>query len=81
MGHDDLEFVWSNLRPTDPKDQAAILDIYVKDGIYTLNEARDTVGLPPVPGGDQPMFLTSQGPVWLDVAGPVEQSRTQSADN
>jgi HK97 family phage portal protein len=75
MGHADLEFVWSNLRPTDPKDQAAILDIYVKDGIYTLNEARDVVGLPPVPGGDEPMVLTSQGPVRLDVAAAAKQRR------
>ena len=55
MGHPDLEFVWSDVRPTDPKDQASILDIYVKDGVFTLNEARDTLGLAPVQGGDQPM--------------------------
>jgi HK97 family phage portal protein len=65
MGHADLEFVWSNVRPSDAKDQASILDIYVKDGVYTLNEARDILGLPPVKGGDQPVFQTSQGPVPL----------------
>lgn len=68
MGYTDLEFVWSDVRSTDPKDQASILDIYVKDGIFTLNEARDTLGLAPVEGGDQPMFQTAQGPVALDVA-------------
>ena len=68
MGHTDLEFVWSDVRSTDPKDQASILDIYVKDGIFTLNEARDTLGLAPIEGGDQPMFQTAQGPVALDVA-------------
>jgi hypothetical protein len=31
MGHADLEFVWSDVRSTDPKDQAAILGIYVRD--------------------------------------------------
>ena len=65
MGHADLEFVWSGARPTDPKDQASILDIYVKDGIYTLNEARDILGLPPTEGGDQPIFLTPTGPIPL----------------
>jgi HK97 family phage portal protein len=67
MGHSDLEFVWSGVRPTNPKDQAAILDIYVKDGVYSLNEARDALGLPPVEGGDQLMFQTSRGPVPLSL--------------
>ena len=63
MGHSDLEFAWSDMRPTDPKDQSVILTSYVKDGIFTLNEARDVLGLDPVEGGDAPMFLTAQGPV------------------
>ncbi len=62
MGHADLEFIWSDVRSNDPKDQAAILDIYVKDGVYTLNEARDLLGLAPVEGGDQTLFQTARGP-------------------
>ncbi|MGH7029750.1 MAG: phage portal protein, partial [Stellaceae bacterium] len=62
MGHADLEFIWSDVRSNDPKDQASILDIYVKDGVYTLNEARDLLGLPPVEGGDQTLFQTARGP-------------------
>jgi HK97 family phage portal protein len=69
MGHPDLEFVWSDVRPADPKDQATILGSYVRDGIYTLNEARDVLGLDPVEGGAEPMFLTPQGPVPLRSAG------------
>ena len=65
MGHSDLEFAWSNLRPTDPKDQSAILTSYVRDGIFTVNEARDALSLDPVEGGDAPMFLTAQGPIRL----------------
>ena len=65
IGHSDLEFAWSDVRPTDPKDQSVILTSYVKDGIFTLNEARDVLGLDPVDGGDAPMFLTAQGPVLL----------------
>ncbi len=68
MGHADLEFIWSDVRSVDPKDQAAILDIYVKDGVYTLNEARDVLGLAPVEGGDEPMFQTPQGPIALRAA-------------
>ena len=75
MGHVDLEFAWSNSRPTDPKDQATILGAYVKDGIYTLNEARDILGMSPVAGGDESMFLTAQGPVLLSNADKENRSR------
>ena len=71
MGHRDLEFAWSDVRPTDPTDQATILGNYVKDGIYTLNEARDILGLSPVEGGEEPMFLTPQGPILLRNAGEL----------
>ena len=77
MGHTDLEFAWSDVRPTDPNDQAAVLTGYVKDGIYTLNEARDILGLDPIEGGDEPMFLTAQGPVTLrDALAPKTDTRT-----
>ena len=73
MGQADLEFAWSNARPTDPTDQAKMIDIYVRDGIYTVNEARDLLGLLPVAGGERPMFQTSQGPMRLDVRRrPIE---------
>jgi HK97 family phage portal protein len=74
MGHADLEFAWANARPTNPKDQASILDTYVKDGLYTLNEARDVLGLAPVEGGDRPMLQTAHGPVPLN---PVPKSGTE----
>jgi HK97 family phage portal protein len=72
MGHTDLEFNWSDVRSTDPKDQASILDIYIKDGIFTLNEARHTLGLAPFEGGDQTMFETTQGPAALRVGLPAK---------
>jgi hypothetical protein len=78
MGQIDLEFAWSNSPPTDPKDQATILSGYVQDGIYTLNEARDILGMSPVAGGDEPMFLTAQGPVLLSDTGG--ENRNGSAD-
>ena len=77
MGHTDLEFAWSDVQPTDPKDQSVILTNYVKDGIFTLNEARDVLGLDPVEGGDVPMFVTAQGPVQLgDPIMPKTETRT-----
>lgn len=60
MGHPDLEFVWSDLPLSNAKDLAAILDIYVKDGIYLVNEARDRLGLPPIEGRDQVLSRTSR---------------------
>jgi len=67
IGEPDLEFVWADLQPADPAEQAKILDIYVRDGIYAVNEARDILGLGPVPGGDTPMVYGTMGAVPLAV--------------
>ena len=63
MGQADLEFVWSDLRPADPEEQAKILDIYVKDGIYTFNEARDILGLGSGRGRRRANVPDRKGPV------------------
>jgi HK97 family phage portal protein len=82
MGHADLEFAWCDARPADPKDQAAILTGYVQNGIYAINEARDVLGLDAVPCGDEPMFLTAQGPVLLrDAAASKETTGGQVITN
>lgn len=65
MGHQDLEFNWQELNETDPQVQATILTEYVKFGINSPNEARDTLGLEPVEGGDDPMLVLATGPVLL----------------
>ncbi len=52
MGHSDLEFAWIDLRPADPAEQARMLDIYVRNGVYTINEARGILGFGPIAGGD-----------------------------
>ena len=51
MGHADLEFAWIDQRPANPAEQATMLDTYVRDGIYTIDEARAVLGLEPVSGG------------------------------
>ena len=51
MGEADLEFAWSDLRAGDPLAQAKVLDTYVRDGIYTLDEAREVLGLGPLTNG------------------------------
>ncbi len=70
LGQFDLEFAWADLRPAAPAEQAAILDLYVKSGIYAINEARDILGLAPVPGGERPTIHAAGGPVPL-VAPPA----------
>ena len=57
MGHPDLEFAWHDLHPADPAEQSKILDLYVRAGIYTVNEARAVLGLSPIPGGERPVSL------------------------
>jgi HK97 family phage portal protein len=61
MGEADLEFAWIDLRPADPAEQAKLLDLYVRGGIYTINEARDVLGFDPVPGGETPLVFTQTG--------------------
>ena len=65
LGHPDLEFAWGDLTPADPAAQAKIIDTYIRDGVYAVNEARNLLGLDPVPGGDQPMIYGTQGAVPL----------------
>ena len=72
MGHADLEFGWVDLRPADPAEQAKMLDIYVRNGIYAVNEARDILGFDPVAGGELPMVYGSEGPVSL--AAPASRA-------
>ncbi|HYM71596.1 MAG TPA: phage portal protein [Stellaceae bacterium] len=63
IGEPDLEFVWGDLRPADPSEQAKVLEVYVRNGIYAVNEARRLLGLAPVPGGDIPMVYGNSGAV------------------
>jgi hypothetical protein len=82
MGEGDLEFVWSDDRSADPAAQAKIIDTYVRGGIYAINEARDLLGLPPVPGGNVPMIYGTQGAVSLGVAimAPAEVRRRANGE-
>jgi HK97 family phage portal protein len=71
MGHDDLEFVWADQKPINALEQAQVLQIYVKEGIKTRNEARNLLGDDPMEGGDALMVDTGQGPVPLSNADPI----------
>src|SRR5207253_9425094 len=84
MGEADLEFAWSDLLRIEPKEQAEILALYVKEGIKTRNEARDLLGDDPLPGGDALTVDTPQGPVPLaprtpEAAAPVAKRAAATA--
>jgi HK97 family phage portal protein len=83
LGHPDLEFSWDEEEALDPQSMSVILDRGVRNGLYTLNEARAMIGLDPIEGGDEPLFFTPQGPVPLIVASalpPMPISATGTDD-
>ena len=69
LGQADLEFAWVDLRPADPAEQAKVLDIYVRSGIYTVNEARNLLGLDPIAGGEAALVYGRDGLVPLGDIG------------
>ena len=78
-GEPDLEFAWAVERAADPAEQAKVLSTYVRDGIYAINEARNLLGLDPVPGGDQPMIYGTQGAAPLGTPAAAVGKRSSVA--
>lgn len=61
----DLEFQWRDDREIDPQRLAGIAQVYVTNGIKSVNEVRREIGLEPVAGGEAPLVFTGSGPVPL----------------
>ena len=59
-----IKFNTNVLLRVDPLQQADMLSKYVQGSIYTPNEARAKVDLPPYPGGDK--LITTPGGKTLD---------------
>jgi Phage portal protein len=78
MGETDLEFAWSDLKTIEPKEQAELLALYVKEGIKTRNEARSLLGDDPLPGGDALTVDTPHGPLPLNPS-PAMRERVPEA--
>ena len=53
----------------DPQQAASVAQIYVTNGIKTVNEARSELGLDPVAGGDVALVFIGSGPVPLAKVG------------
>jgi hypothetical protein len=56
-----------------------MLDLYVRSGIYAVNEARQVLGLDPVPGGEWPMVYGRSGPTPLSPS-PASRERVAAGD-
>ena len=76
----DLAFTWDNDDEADETAQLAVLSGYVSKAIMTVNEARDRLGLDPLPDPEasQGMIITGSGAVPL---GSFQQQQDQSAAN
>lgn len=68
-----VEFAWRDDREVDPTAQMQVLTTYVGDGIMTINEAREQLGLAPDPDGGKLLVKTPAGYV------PIGQSPTPAA--
>ena len=80
FGASDLAFTWDNDDEADETAQLAVLSGYVSKAIMTVNEARDRLGLDPLPDPEasQGMIITASGAVPL---GSFAQQQEQTAAN
>lgn len=75
---EDYEFIWKGDDELDPTKRQQITSGYLKDGVITLNEARQDSGREPYddPQFDQPMFMTSNGLAPLLLTPDAQGGRT-----
>ena len=66
----DIEFGWEIPDDINAKDQADVLNGYVKTGVFSINMALDRLGEDPIEGGDQHLALLPTG--WVPIA-PTNQ--------
>jgi PBSX family phage portal protein len=75
---DIVEFKFNELTLTDEIAQSQILERYVKTQVMTPNEARQTLGLPQRPDGDQPFEMTSRQAT--DMRANTAQNRERDSE-
>jgi len=75
---DILEFKFNELTLTDEITQSQILERYVKTQIMVPNEAREALGLPQRPDGDEPFEMTPRQAT--DMRANTSQNRQRDTD-
>ncbi|HEY2170318.1 MAG TPA: hypothetical protein VGJ30_11880, partial [Candidatus Angelobacter sp.] len=63
----DIEFVWEQDRTLNPLEQAKIDDIYVRAGVLSIDEVRESLGKHPI--GMSNAVITTRGVFPLDLKG------------
>jgi hypothetical protein len=59
FGFSDIEFVWEQDRTLNPLEQAKIDDIYVRAGVLSIDEVRESLGKHPIGAGNA--VITTRG--------------------
>jgi PBSX family phage portal protein len=75
---DLLELKFNELTLTDEIAQSQILERYVKNQIMVPNEARNILGLPQRPDGDEPLELTARAAA--DAKGNMSGNKTRDSE-
>lgn len=75
---DILDFKFNELTLTDEIAQSQILERYVRNKIMVPNEAREVLGLPQRPDGDEPMELSSRQAA--DATANTQQTRERDSE-
>ena len=75
---DILEFKFNELTLTDEIAQSQILERYVKTQVMTPNEARQKLGLPQRPDGDEPFQMSSRQAT--DMRANTDRNRQRDAE-
>jgi len=65
FGFSDIEFVWEQDRTLNALDQAKIDDIYVRAGVLSIDEVRESLGKHPIGVGNA--VITTRGAFPLDL--------------
>jgi hypothetical protein len=70
LGETNLEFEWLNASEIDPKVQAEIDNVNVRNATATIDEVREGRGLDPLPNGmgSKPLLFTTSGAMTLEDA-------------
>src|SRR5262249_17521593 len=76
----ELEFKWQDDREVDPVKQEAVLSGYVKQGIYTINEARERLGLEPLPDAAARMAMVQAGQGYVPIGANAGREGINQAD-
>jgi hypothetical protein len=64
LGHPELQFTWTNIDPTNKKEEAQVVNTLVNGGLMSIDEWRLAEGLKPI-GLRDPFIMTPVGPIFV----------------